>query len=234
MMIDIGYKYYRFGSADSIDIDILVDHPEATGQEKDKDLISALKKQFLQTADWNMNIISIENGVVIKSIPSKGSPDGVNNSLFETYRLHEQKFPFPLERKLKRNVDAAIEKCLTAIFTFYKNTRHQEIYEAIPRQIKKGQAPMEERLRVLQQFSFNNQPYDDDAKNKNAYKSTAFHIGQTISLINGREIYTKADLVYLHPELSPIIKRENIGLLERLNSKKDELIKTIRKRYDCN
>jgi hypothetical protein len=233
-MLDIGYKYYRFGSADSIDIDVLVDHPEATGQEKDKDIICALKNQFPRIADWNINIISIENGLVVKSIPSKGSPDGVNNSLYETFHLHEQKYSFPLTQRLERNIDAAIEKCLTAIFTFYKRTNQDKFYKSIPKEIKNGEATLKDRLDKLNQFDFNLLPYDDDMRNRNAFKSIAFHIGQTLSLINGIEIYTKADLVYLHPELSPIIKRENIGLLERLNSKKDELIKTIRKRYDCN
>ncbi len=233
-MIDIGYKYYRFGSKDSLDIDILIEHPESTGLEKDKDLIKSIKNQYHQIDDWNVNIISIENGEVVKSIPSKGFPDGVNNSLYETYHLHNQKFPFPLTRKLERNIVAAIEKCLTAIFTFYKRTLQNDFYESIPKEIKNGKASMELRLNKLNEIDFNLLPYDDDTKNKNAFKSIAFNIGQTISLINGIEIYTKADLVYLHPELSSIIKRENIGLLEQLNSKKDELIKTIRKRYDCN
>jgi hypothetical protein len=233
-MIDIGYKYYRFGSEDSVDIDILVDHSLASGEERDKYLITELKNQVHQITDWNINIISIENGLVVKSIPSKGSPDGVNNSLYETYQLHKQKFPFPLERKLERDIDAAIEKCLTALFTFYKRTNQEEFYKSIPKEIKNGEAQMKIRLEKLNQFDFNLLPYDDDMRNRNAFKSIAFHIGQTISLINGKEIYTKADLVYLHPELSPLIKRDNIGSLERLNSKKDELIKTIRKRYDCN
>lgn len=216
-MIDIGYKYYRFGSKDSIDIDILIEHPEATGEEKDKDLISALKNQIHQIIDWNVNIISIENGVVVKSIPSKGSPDGVNNSLYETYHLHEQKFPFPLERKLERDIDAAIEKCLTAIFTFYKRTKKDDFYRTIPKEIKNGTVPLDERLKYLERFDYNNLPYDEDKKNRDALKSIAFHIGQTISLLQGIEIYTKAELVYYHPKLMSFIYRDQCKNSNQLN-----------------
>lgn len=227
MMLEIEHKYYRFGSKDSIDIDVLVNHPEATGQEKDKNIINALKNQFPGIADWNVNIISIENGVVVKSIPSKGSPDGVNNSLFETYHLHEQKFPFPLERKLDRNVDAAIEKCLTAIFTFFKRTNQEEFYKSIPKEIKNGEAPMKERLAKLSEFDFNLLPYDDDMRNRNAFKSIAFIIGQTLSLLNGIEIYTKSDLILNHVELTDFILRKQIKSNCIINQKMKQLIELL-------
>lgn len=230
-MIDIGCKYYRFGSKDSIDIDILIEHPEATGEEKDIDLITVLKNQNHLTAEWNINIISIENRVVVKSIPSKGLPDGVNNSLFETYHLHEQKFPFPLEKKLARNIDVAIEKCLTAIFTFYKRTNQDKFYKLITKEIKNGEAPMALRLDQLKQIDFNNMPYDDDEKNRNAYKSIAFHIGQTISLIDGIEIYTKENLINNHSELTSIINRENLSSIDSLNHKNVDLTNKIKTHY---
>jgi hypothetical protein len=32
---DIGFRYYIFGSSDSLDTDVFIDHPESTGTEKD-------------------------------------------------------------------------------------------------------------------------------------------------------------------------------------------------------
>lgn len=226
-MVDIGYKYYRFGSHDSIDIDVLVEHDKSTGEEKDKDLISILKAKHASIANWNINIIAIENGVVVKSIPSKGSPDGVNNSLFHTYCYHEQKFKLPLTRKVDRDVRQAIEKCLTAIFTFYKGTKLKELYKSIPKEVKNGNSDFTNRIEWLNKINFNNIPYEESVDNTNAYKAIAFHIGQTISLIDGVEVYTKRDLIERHPQLSSIIKRDNQSDLNELNNKLRDLVKKI-------
>ena len=32
---DIGFNYYFFGSSDSLDIDVLIDHPDSKGREED-------------------------------------------------------------------------------------------------------------------------------------------------------------------------------------------------------
>lgn len=226
-MVDIGYKYYRFGSKDSIDIDVLIEHEKASGEEKDKQLIDILKAQHPNIVDWNINIIAIEEGVVVKSIPSKGSPDAVNNSLFNTYYYHEQRFNFPLNQLVERDVKQAIEKCLTSIFTFYKGTKLNAFYKSIPKEVKNGKANFVTRMEWLQKIDFNNIPYVESVVKLNAYKSIAFHIGQTISLIDGVQIYTKQDLLIYHPELSSIIKREEQNNLNVLNNKLNSLIQKI-------
>jgi hypothetical protein len=52
-MIDIGYKYYFFGSHDSRDTDVLIDYDEATGKPFDVNIIKILKKQYPEIKDWN-------------------------------------------------------------------------------------------------------------------------------------------------------------------------------------
>lgn len=233
-MSEIDFKYYIFGSKDSIDTDVLIVHPESTGMESDSLLIKQINMDYPNTRNWNINIIQIIDGVIVNSIPSKGCPDSVNNSLFETYNLHKQKYPFPLERKVTRNISIAIEKCLVAIFTFYKKTKHYEFYKSIPKDIKNGNAELEDRLFFLEKIDFNTLPFDDENRNINAFKSLAFHVGQTISLIEGIEIYTKQELVFHHPDLEYLIKRLAIQKTDIINEKIKSLKDSIIKYYTIN
>jgi hypothetical protein len=219
----MNFEYYIFGSKDSIDIDVLIVHPDSKGLEIDNLLIKQIKSDYSETSNWNINIIQINGGIVINSIPSKGSPDSVHNSLYETYELHQQKYPFPLKTKLERNIPFAIEKCLISIFTFYKKTKHHEFYKSIPKEFKNGQANIVDRLSFLEKIDFKILPYEEEIQNMNAYKSLAFHVGQTISLINGIEIYTKQKLISFHPDLEMLIYRINIEQRDNINKKIIEL-----------
>lgn len=53
----------------------------------------------------------------------------------------------------------------------------------------------------------------------------------SISLIDKIEIYTKSDLVYYHPELTNLIKRERELNLEVVQAKLQELISKIKEHY---
>ena len=217
-------EYYFFGSEDSKDIDVLVKHPRALGIENDKTLIKELKDCHNEIAQWNINIIGIEDGVVTKSIPSKGNPDSVNNSLYETYALHQQMYmPLPIIHKVERNIPLAIEKCLTAIFTFYKRTDREDIYNSIPRAVKNGTESWDVRKEYLLNVDFSQTPYLNNERNVDSYKSIAFRIGQMISLFDGVEIYTKLSLKKHHPTLMDFIDREVKPNYILLNTKKDEL-----------
>ncbi len=230
----MNFEYYVFGSEDSIDTDVLIVHPDSKGLEIDNLLIKQIKSEYSEAYNWNINIIQIDDGTVINSIPSKGSPDSVNNSLYETYKLHQQKYPFPLKRKLERNIPLAIEKCLISIFTFYKKTNHDEFYKSIPKEFKNGSANLIDRLSFLEKIDFNILPYEEEIKNINAFKSLAFHVGQTISLINGIEIYTKQKFLSFHPDLKMLIKRTDINQRDNINNKIIELKNLIIKNLNLN
>jgi hypothetical protein len=224
-MNNIGFKYYKFGSQNSLDNDYLIDHPNSTGNENDVSIIRLLKSQFLFIEDWDINIIKIENGIVINSIPSKGSTDSVNNSLFETYQLHEQKFEFPLKRKLDRNKLEAIRRCVNAILTFYKNTDQNDFYETVPRKVLKPVKSLVEQLEVLKEYDFDKlPPFINEAKNVEKFKKIGFHIGQTIALIDdSKEIYTKEELIAYNPDLKDVINRKLNNSYSILNEKLDLL-----------
>ncbi len=233
MLSDSSYIYYHFGSKDSRDNDVLIDHPDATGNDKkDNDLAKKIKTECNLDDSWDINIIKIEDGIVTKSVPSKGLPDGVNNSLYETYHLHEQDHPFPLTRRVDRNVKASIDKCLNKIFTFYKYSDHLNIHESIPKEVKQVKAPFSILQNYLEKIDFNIEPSLDAAQNLKKFKSIAFEIGQTISLIDNVEIYTKQELIYFHPELKSIIKREVYNDVNALNVKLNLLIEKTREFYE--
>ncbi|MDB5012483.1 MAG: hypothetical protein JWQ25_685 [Daejeonella sp.] len=221
-MLEIGFEYYFFGSEDSIDIDVLVVHKKATGTETDKALIKDIKSLNPKASDWNINIIDIENGYITKSIPSKGSVDSVNNSLFRTYNLHNQKYSFPIKAAMARNFALAAVKCIRAILTSFKKTSYDSFYkEQIRNTLKFGD--FNEWIHILKQIDFNMPFYDVHIKNLNSYKSLAFRIGQTISLSKGIEIYTKKELKASHPTLIPIINRETVVVGDILQTKVLEL-----------
>src|SRR4051812_9301526 len=97
MLPDLGIEYYIYGSGDSLDTDVLIVHPDAKSDAQDRCLWCPIRDNFIEQYPeiWSWgepNMIWIDNGYVTQSIPSKGSPDAVNNSLFETYHLHEQKY----------------------------------------------------------------------------------------------------------------------------------------------
>lgn len=228
MLPDIGYEYYRFGSKDSLDFDVLINHPNATGVESNNDIIETINFINPITKNWNINIIKIANGTVIYSIPSKGSPDGVNNSLYETYHLHQQKHGFPLSAKVKRNVDLAVERCIGSLLTFYKKTNHNDFYNEVPRTVLKPLGSLQSRVAILREYDFNmRKPFDDEKENIERFKKIAFHIAQTISLIAGVEIYTKQECVYYHPNLLKVIKRVETEKLDPLNESLQVLLDKI-------
>lgn len=62
----------------------------------------------------------------------------------------------------------------------------------------------------------------------NIEKQLAFHIAQTIFLLQGIEIYTKNDLCKYAPELSSIIKRAySVNSLDLIMQKLQDLIDLI-------
>lgn len=224
------FKYYFFGSADSADTDVLILHPNATGTEQDLELVKSIKSQFAETANWDINIIAIENGIVTKSIPSKGLPDAVNNSLFSTFHLHNQLHPLEVNKLVKRDLENAINRVVDILLFFYKSTEQKKYYKNECRAVLKAKDPIILKLAVLTKFDFDKfRPYSDDEKNINSLKKIAFSIGQAISLIEGIEIYSKQNLIKNHPELADLIYRRKVDDYSILNTKLNELVDKIKK-----
>lgn len=224
-------KFYRFGSKNSLDKDYLIDHPNATGTEKDKKLIEEIKLQYPIMHDWDINIIKIKDKKVVCSIPSKGNPDAVHNSLLNTYSLHEQSFECPLSSTVEREILPAINKCIDHILTFHKRT-DTNFYNEFTRKALKSKS-LEGKIKILSLINFNKLKLSEDEKIKiDSLKKITFHIAQTISLLHNKtEIYTKDDLVKEHPELSDIINRKPLDSYDILNFKIKQLEKYL---YESN
>lgn len=229
---DLKYNYYFFGSSDSNDIDVLIEHPDSTSRDEDAKIVIRLKENYPEIKNWDINIIKIENGIIINSMPLKGLPDSVHNSLFDTYKFHQQKNELPLTKRVNRNIENAVNVCLNRIFIFYKNGLQIEYYKSIPKEIKNGKAGIEKRLEFLKDFDFQLSPFVDNTKTLDFYKSITFRIGQTISLIENIEIYTKDDFKKQHPILSDIIDRKILDDYSILNTYKDKLFDSIKSYYN--
>jgi hypothetical protein len=156
--------------------------------------------------------------VVVSSIPSKGSPDSVHNSLYTTYGLHSQAYSFPLNEPIKRDLVLAVIKCNRAILSSFKKTKRHDFYkQQIQKVLRNGS--WEDRVNALSLLDYEIPLFDQAAENLDSYKKTAFYIGQTLSLLDGIEIYTKDALVKNHPELGPLIRRELVPVNDILKNK---------------
>lgn len=229
---DLEYNYYFFGSSDSHDTDVLIEHPDSTSRDIDDKIVAKIKENYPEIKNWDINIIKIENGIITYSIPSKGLPDSVHNSLFDTYKFHKQKYKFPLTQRVNRNIENTINVCLNKIFIFYKNGLQKEYYKNIPKGVKNGEAIIEEQLEHLKDFDFQFRPFEDNKKTLDFYKSITFRIGQTISLIENVEIYTKDNFKQQHPDLSDIIDRKMLVNYSILNTFKNKLFDSIKTYYN--
>ena len=220
------FKFYKFGSKDSIDDDYLVEHSEATGTEIDVNLISSLKLQYPEMQEWDINIIKIIDGEILFSIPSKGNRDAVHNSLLRTYSFHKQMFPCPIQYPVERNLELAIEKCVDHVLTFHK-TMDSEFYKNVARPALKSKNS-KIKVEALNLIDFNNLKLSDDNDLKlKRLKNITFHISQTLALFDNIEIYTKHELISLYPELEDIIYRREVNSYSVINEKLKKLQKRI-------
>jgi hypothetical protein len=217
-MIDIGFPYYFFGSPDSTDTDVMIDHPDALSQETDSKIVKALKAQYPAIEKWNINIVRIQDGIVVSSIPNKGAADSANNSLYYTFKYHDQIFDFPLVSSVNRNLPLATVKCVNACLLWCKGNNRDEEYRDRLRPILRS-GNWFDCVNLLPTLTFETPFTNNNAENRNIYKSLAFNIGQTIALFNSKEIYTKGGMGEYHPTLIPLLKRETCNPHEALHEK---------------
>jgi hypothetical protein len=217
-MIDISYPYFIFGSPDSIDIDVLVDHPGATGSDADKLIVSLLKEKYPTIKDWNLSLIKIMEGRIICTMQRRGSEDAVHNSLFYTYRHHEQKYENPLTAPVKRHMLLAVYVCVRNLLAINAATSEKQFYKQVISPVLK-EGNWQKEVALLDLLQYEKPPFDDEKRTLGLNKSLAFDLGQTISLLNGNELYTKGDIIQHHPELAPIILRQPSNISQAFRSK---------------
>lgn len=224
-MLDIGFPYYFFGSHNSLDVDVLVDHPETSNEAVD-----AIKLLHPATKDWNMSLIGIENGRIVRTMPRRGSPDAVHNSLYYTYNIHAQKqvYELPLQAPVQRHILLAIDGCIRNLLIVTKAPGVKTFYNKIVSPVL-NKGDWFERLELLLRLDYDTAYHPDKpARNLGLYKSLAFDVGQTLSLIKGIELYTKDLVIAAHPELMEVISRQPCDLNATLKQKIAELYNVVK------
>lgn len=199
----------RFGSEDSLDKDVVHIFSEIPSFQECKD--------FCDGKDENRNIAIVEEGVVRECY--KGTPDELNNALYETYSLHSQSFNNPIKRNIGRIAPLKVVRGTRIILSHLSKT---SLREKIKKALKSKD--FQQRIETLRDINFRSHSVSPDSM-----KSIAFQLGQTNALIQGYELYTKSQLSEHYPELSPFLYRRPIQNNEPLNQQRDLLLEQIKK-----
>lgn len=201
------HKYYYFGSENSTDEDVLIvvdEIPE--NMEIAIQYLKKLNRTF--EVNWNSNLIVIKDGLIVNSIPAKGSPDSIGFSLNDTYHLHEQAFDYPITQLWKRHKLLHIYKCVRTILSVCTRTHYRK--DIMP---LKGIHPFENKLKSLGVVDFTkidtfNNKYQSDA---DSWKTIAFYLGQSFLYFSNDKYYMQKDQIANEfPFLRPFLYRETI------------------------
>ena len=216
---DIIFENFQiFGSEDSKDYDIMVFVDEiGTKQESHERVAEFDRKLSLMFPDkpLNSNLAIIKYGVVTEVF--KGTVDEVNNMLYLTYNLHEQKYPLKITRLIERDVDLKILRTARVLLSFLSRTEHR------PKVKKALKSDLIEKLKVLADIDLT-KILDLGSRNvkwEDYLKTMSFQLGQTLALMVGKELYTKNEIFQTFPELKTMLLREDVDLfnLEVLKNK---------------
>ena len=211
------FKYYFYGSEDSIDTDMLIEISSELmpiTQEDRKEYLKVIEMEFDIT--YNTNLVVIENGIITDTIYPKAWIDSVNNSLFNTYKYHKQYYSNPIERLVERNKLLAIYKTVRTVLAVLSRTH----YRTLVKPILNGCHDFNLKLDALSKIDFStiDKFNQRNMKDVDIWKVLAFYIGQNISLVNDNiEIYSKKELVKYHPLLYNFIYRKELNDNDILN-----------------
>lgn len=188
---------YIHGSEDSLDIDTfyVVSHQPSFSEAK----------AFCDgIADENANVITISDGIVTDCY--KGTPDEVNNSLIDTYNLHQQDYPLLVERRVERDVFLKYIRAVRGVLSYLSRTKYRSIIKPALR------GTWKERLEALSSLNLCEVDFENLGKNFNGAdikKVIAFQIGQSLGLHEGNEYYTKKSIGERYEGLYPYLYRMN-------------------------
>lgn len=151
----------------------------------------------------NRNIIVVNDGVVTDCFI--GTVDEINNGLIDTYNLHEQEYPLIVNKKIPRDITLKEVRAIRGILSILSKTQYRS---DIKYALRTG---WKERLDCLSKIDFTKIDYDKLGKHMNGedlLKVIAFQIGQTLGLLEGKELYTKSSVSKAYPELKPFLYRQ--------------------------
>ena len=195
---------YRFGSKDSIDVDVAY-------------VLDALPsvvecKELCRSDRENRNLIVVERGLVRDCF--KGTPDEMNNALYATCGLHEQSADDPIRRQVTRIVPLKVVRATRIVLSLLSRTSQRA---AIKDALRSHDQP--QRMRVLATIDLGDLGDLGDLANgdlsRDQYKAIAFQLGQVLGLLEGKELYTKSDIAGAFPNLAPFLERRKTSASER-------------------
>lgn len=190
---------YIHGSADSIDLDTVYVFEEMPSFQQ--------CQQFCRSEDIeNRNIIVIRDGIVADCF--KGLADEVNNAIYTTYPLHVQKYPLLIERMVPRDVflkDIVASRKLLSALT--RTNFRTDVKAAL-------RGSWQSRLSLLCRLDLSEVRFAQTGEglSREHGKMFAFQLGQAVALHRGKELYTKADVAAVFPDLRPYLYREDAPL----------------------
>ena len=211
-----------FGSASSLDVDLVVFVEEISSIKAANDLAYSykikLQNQYKFEKPLNLNIACVENGRI--SATYKGTIDELNNSLFHTYHLHQQYFPQQIEQLLPRDMELKMVRCSRKITSFFSRTTQRV---AVKKALRGDFLAKIEFLSQLQLDEFTD--YKRKGSQIDFNKTAAFQLGQTLALMNGIELYTKEGIIEHFPSLEPHLMRKENASIDILQKLLDEFVK---------
>ena len=208
---------YIHGSEDSTDIDVVYVVDELPS-------FVDCKKFCAETKDENRNILSVENGIVTKCF--KGTPDEINNSLLRTYNLHEQNSPLIIERPVERIIPIKIVRAMRIIISHLSRTALRPIIKSA---LRGSWSKRLDCLNVIQEL-LDKLDFEHANNNMSAAdikKVLAFQMGQTLALLNSKELYTKSEIASEYPLLRATLYREENASMDDLKTVMAEFIKNV-------
>ena len=197
-------RYQFFGSEDSLDVDVVffvAKMPESILEK----LNLAQSCSQLIGADFpqksiNTNLACLENGCITKVY--KGTADELNNALFYTYNFHKQPFENHIVKLLPRDVNLKFLRSSRMILSFLSKTNYRQLVKTALK------SEVQQKIKALEQIDLSTiNDFGKGQDKRNAIKSIAFQIGQSLALNNGIECYTKKQIATYFPALLPYLNR---------------------------
>lgn len=195
-------QYTIFGSDDSSDVDVMFYLSELPEMQICRKIATEAESLISSDKEIDVNLCCVKDGLVVDCL--KGTIDEVNNMIYYTHQLHEQKYESPIVKLYDRNVEKKTARALRGILSFISRTQYRDIVKPALRGTAK------DKIDALKKINL--EYITDLGKDKLAiqdfYKLFVFQIGQAIPLILSRkELYTKKDIVTEFPMLEPYLYR---------------------------
>ena len=214
-------RYYIFGSASSLDLDVLVFIDHLPSLEESKKMCNVFNESLksISSKKINSNLATIKSNVLTSVF--KGTLDEVNNSVIDTYHLHKQVHPLIITQRIKRDKDAKVLRSVRSILSFLSRTQYRE-------QVKQSlQNDLSNKLDALDNIDLSLPLELTKYPIVDVYKTISFQIGQCSALLDDIELFTKEDIANRYPMLTDFIFRKTDADIKKLNQAKTEFVKKV-------